>query len=117
MAAMGIACRCGETSLFVGVNFNWEVVDASCGTCGHEFSLYDPQIHGRAGWRGWNDYERPPFEVLPLACRCRMFPFQVGVAIAWGAEPESDEDFVWLAVAGRCQSCGELNLLIDVEAD
>jgi len=117
LAVFGLACRCGETSLFVGVNYNWEVVDAACGSCGHDLSLYDPRAHGRLGWRGRNDYERPPFEVTPVGCACRMFHFQVAVAACYPADAESDEDFVFLAVAGRCGACQAVRLLLDVEAD
>jgi hypothetical protein len=114
---MGLSCRCGETSLFLGVSFNWEVMDAACGTCGHEFSVYDPKAHGREGWRGRNDYDRPPFEVTPQACRCRMFLFHLALAVEYREDSESDEDFVWLAVAGRCAACNETRVLLDVEAD
>jgi hypothetical protein len=116
LVTFGLACRCGETALLAGVSFNWEVVDAGCGACGYELSIYDPKVHGRDGWRGRNDYERPSFEVTPVACRCRMFPVLLGVAVDYGAGARSDEDFVWLAIAGRCLSCGEVRLILDVDS-
>lgn len=113
----GLVCPCGEPALLVGVAFNWEVVDAACGSCGHEFPLYDPKVHGWLGARGRNDYPRPPFEATPYGCMCRMMRFQLAVALRYRQPADAPEAFTFLAVAGRCVACGMANLVLDAEAD
>jgi len=117
--ATALRCRCGETNLLVGVAFNWEVVDAACPACGHEFSIYDPKHHGSTGARGKNDYARPPFESVPFGCMCRMMSFQIGVGLVFGPDRsvEDGETFAAIAIAGRCSSCGMTNLVLDAACD
>lgn len=113
----GIVCRCGARALFVGAAFNWEVVDAACGECGHELPIYDPVHHGRLGRARRNDYPRPPFDATPLGCMCRGMVFEPAVALAYDGESEDADDFVALAVGGRCVACGVDNVWLDVECD
>jgi hypothetical protein len=114
----GLKCRCGEAGLLVGVAYNWEVVDAACPSCGHEFSIYDPKYHGRSAVNGENDYDRPPFESVPFGCMCRMMVFELAVAVDCADEvPGTAEGFLFIAVGGKCMACGMDNVVFDAPCD
>ena len=46
-----------------------------------------------------------------------MFLFRLAVAVSYLPDASSGEEFAWLAVAGRCDACGAVSLILDVEAD
>jgi hypothetical protein len=117
LRTMGVKCRCGASALLVGVAYNWEVVDAACPECGHEFAIYDPTLHGYNALRGRNDYWRPAFESTPFGCMCRMMTFHLAVGFGFGPNARDSDDFSFIAVAGRCTTCGVPNLVLDANCD